>query len=351
MNNSAIIFNEIKNTNTIFNVGDTSAKVTITLPSSNSNLMQIFNDLQIKFTSEVYQYNNTTLITFVNKDVVLLLKSVINEVIDDSDLLKKFISILTIFKDIISCKIVLFNYFKTRYSILKTSTDVKLSLVVFPQDVSIITLLTTYSDIVFSTVENTALKRKELTFTHSNIIDILSFMLDDLYLANLVNPDTPLMKEYNKLNYNLCINNALLQCKFEKIDFKAITPTKKFASDVGYDLSVIKEVKKLSKDTTVYDTGIKIIPPFGYYVEIVPRSSIAKSNVVMANSVGIIDASYRGTLLVALTTKDNQLAGIQLPFKCCQIVLKKHNHFIMTESKISDTTIRGSGAMGSTGTM
>ena len=47
-----------------------------------------------------------------------------------------------------------------------------------------------------------------------------------------------------------------------------------------------------------YDTGIKIQPPKGHFSLIFPRSSISNYDLIMANSVGVIDESYRGTLKV-----------------------------------------------------
>lgn len=348
---STIIFNEIKNENTAFIIDSRTAKLSITIPSINSNLLQIFQKQKVPFTSELHLYNNTNVLTFVNKDVVLLFSKLIENVICDPIILKKYITLLIMFKDINSSKIVLYNYFKNKYTIIKKINMLSLTFAVYQQDNDIINLLKSCTDIMFTNIINESQKRNELIFTNSNILDILSFMIDDLYKTNIINSNSHLLKEYLQMIYNPCPENTILECKFEKVDYNAVMPTKKFASDVGYDLTIIKEVKKLSKDTIVYDTGIKVIPPFGYYTEVVPRSSLAKSNVFMSNSIGIIDSSYRGTLLVALTIKDQKIANIQLPFKCCQLILKKHNHFIMSESNNLDNTVRGDGAMGSTDQM
>lgn len=54
-------------------------------------------------------------------------------------------------------------------------------------------------------------------------------------------------------------------------------------------------------NTILYDTGIKINVKYGYYAEVVPRSSLSKSGYMLANSIGIIDNSYRNNIFVALT--------------------------------------------------
>jgi deoxyuridine 5'-triphosphate nucleotidohydrolase len=82
-----------------------------------------------------------------------------------------------------------------------------------------------------------------------------------------------------------------------------------------------------------------------------PRSSIYKSGVMMANSVGIIDASFRGTLKAPVTnlnehTYPNVLKGTRL----FQIVAPDMGH--IREIKIVTSlpeTSRGEGGFGSTG--
>lgn len=55
------------------------------------------------------------------------------------------------------------------------------------------------------------------------------------------------------------------------------------------------------QDGVVYlGTGWSTSPPKGYYLEIHPRSSIAKTGWMLANSTGIIDPDYRGELIVAI---------------------------------------------------
>ena len=66
----------------------------------------------------------------------------------------------------------------------------------------------------------------------------------------------------------------------------------------------------------MYDTGITVKPPPGYYAEIVARSSIVKHNTMLANGIGIVDPTYRGTLKICLTRP------VACPFSLCQLVLK-----------------------------
>lgn len=127
----------------------------------------------------------------------------------------------------------------------------------------------------------------------------------------------------------------------------AIPPSKK-PEDVGYDLSVIKVVSHINDVTILFDTGIKVSPPPGYYIEIIPRSSLSKSGFVLTNSVGVIDPTYTGNILVSLTKIDKD-AKIKLPFRCVQMVVRKFISLDLEEVGSLEETERGDGGFGSTG--
>lgn len=131
---------------------------------------------------------------------------------------------------------------------------------------------------------------------------------------------------------------------------EAIVPSKSRVSDVGYDLSIIRKVKALNQVVSLYDTGIKVRVPHGYYTEIVPRSSLSKSGYMMANSIGIIDRSYNGNLYVALAKIDESADEIKFPFRCCQLIFRKQYHMDLKETRDDlEATARGEGGFGSTG--
>jgi dUTP pyrophosphatase len=86
--------------------------------------------------------------------------------------------------------------------------------------------------------------------------------------------------------------------------------------------------------------------PVSYYLY--PRSSISKTPLIMANSVGIIDAGYRGNIMAKLRNFDNSpyliKSGDKL-FQICAPDLKPINVEIVTN--LTETK-RGSGGFGST---
>jgi deoxyuridine 5'-triphosphate nucleotidohydrolase len=128
----------------------------------------------------------------------------------------------------------------------------------------------------------------------------------------------------------------------------AVIPTKAHPTDIGYDLTAISVYKKISEKTTLFDTGISLSPPDGFYIEIIPRSSISKTGYMLSNSVGTIDPTYTGNLLISLTKIDDSKPDIELPFTRCQIALRKAETSTLSVVESLDKTVRGSGGFGST---
>lgn len=166
----------------------------------------------------------------------------------------------------------------------------------------------------------------------------------------------PISNSYLKsmfLHYRNYMNiNPICSFYFYKENKLAITPTKNRYSDVGYDISIISEYKKINDITSLYDTGLKIEIPFGYYYTLVPRSSISKSNYRLSNSIGVIEKSYKGNLLVALdkiiSNDINTQMEIKYPFKCCQIIFYPQIYINSIECfDIDMNTSRGVGGFGS----
>ena len=136
--------------------------------------------------------------------------------------------------------------------------------------------------------------------------------------------------------------------KINKCKNNAIVPSKTRASDSGYDITIIDIVKDYGK-TKLYGTGLKIQPSFGWYLDLVPRSSIVKSGYILTNSVGIIDRTYCGELMVALTKIDDSKPDIELPLKIAQIIPRQISHLDILNVDSLEETDRGEGGFGSTG--
>lgn len=73
-------------------------------------------------------------------------------------------------------------------------------------------------------------------------------------------------------------------------------PTKAKSGDAGFDLVAVS--CSLGIDVVSYTIGLAVEIPPGYAGFIFPRSSLSKTGLILANSVGIIDSGYRGEFFV-----------------------------------------------------
>lgn len=156
---------------------------------------------------------------------------------------------------------------------------------------------------------------------------------------------------YNELLYSwkpvsqLCDSTTF---KFKKVLPDAVAPAKAHVSDTGYDLVLISKIKE-ENGAIFYDTGISVTPPTGYYFEVVPRSSISKTGYILANSVGIIDQGYTGSIKVALRKVHSDAPDLELPARLVQLIPRAFIHLNVREVEELDETTRATGGFGSTG--
>lgn len=87
-----------------------------------------------------------------------------------------------------------------------------------------------------------------------------------------------------------------MKVKVKKVRESAFLPTKAHATDAGYDLYA-DSVGYDEDGNTVYGTGIAMEIPKGYVGLVFPRSSNAKKDLLLSNSVGVIDSGYRGEIM------------------------------------------------------
>lgn len=191
---------------------------------------------------------------------------------------------------------------------------------------------------------------KCLVLQGHNALDFLGNLYDNATFA------LPLHKT-QFLNWCICIaglNSAVsslpngLNFQWVKTSEDAVPPFKGRISDSGYDLTLIAKVKEVG-GVTFYDTGIQIQPEFGWYFDLVPRSSISKSGYMLANNVGIIDRTYTGNVLVPLIKIDKNMPDLTLPARIVQIIPRPIVHGQWHQVESFEATERGAGGFGSSG--
>jgi dUTP pyrophosphatase len=135
---------------------------------------------------------------------------------------------------------------------------------------------------------------------------------------------------------------------FSLNDQRAVVPSKAHHDDIGFDLTIIDIAKTISDRITMFETGVAVKPPHGYYTEVIPRSSFSKSGHVIANSIGVIDPQYRGTIKIVVIKVDEKAEPLKLPYTGFQLVLRKAETCAVEVVDELDQTARGDGGFGST---
>ena len=137
--------------------------------------------------------------------------------------------------------------------------------------------------------------------------------------------------------------------EFKKIHPDAILPSRSKSEDAGYDLTSIEDTIIQPHSTSMVRTGIIFTAPSGFYFTIEGRSSLFKHGIVPAR--GIIDATYCGELLVALTNNSGNKYNISTGDRIAQIIIHKTIPIdvIGVEQFSRDYNIRGEAGFGSTG--
>lgn len=102
---------------------------------------------------------------------------------------------------------------------------------------------------------------------------------------------------------------------------------------------------------TLVPTGLSIALPQGFEAQVRPRSGLAnKHAVTVLNAPGTIDADYRGEVCVILINHGNEAFTIERGMRIAQMVVAPVSFVNWRESHELETSARGAGGFGSTGT-
>lgn len=89
-------------------------------------------------------------------------------------------------------------------------------------------------------------------------------------------------------------NSSNITVNFKKLSKKAVIPTYAHDTDAGMDMTAIS--KTVTDDFVEFDTGIAIDLPVGYVGLLFPRSSVSKKDMLMCNSVGVVDVGFQNSV-------------------------------------------------------
>ena len=132
----------------------------------------------------------------------------------------------------------------------------------------------------------------------------------------------------------------------------AVVPTRGSEYAAGYDLyaATATPIDIAPHSTVKINTDIAIELPTNTFGAIFARSGLAtKKGLRPANCVGVVDADYRGEVIVALHNDTDEMMSIEPGERIAQLVVLP---FIPVQFNIVDSlseTERGEGGFGSTG--
>ena len=140
--------------------------------------------------------------------------------------------------------------------------------------------------------------------------------------------------------------------RIKKLRDNATIPTYGSEFAAGADLyAAIDEAATIEAgETKLIPTGIALEIPVGFAGLIYARSGLAaKRHLAPANKVGVVDADYRGEVMVALHNHGNQAQTLEPSERIAQMVIAPFitANFILTDEL--EDTVRGEGGFGSTG--
>ena len=129
------------------------------------------------------------------------------------------------------------------------------------------------------------------------------------------------------------------------------TATPGYYRDSGYDLFMPADIVVPKRALGfMIDLGVRCEynRSSGYYLY--PRSSISKTPLRLANSVGIIDNGYRGTLKVAVDNHSDEPVRVKRGDRLFQLCIPSLEAFKVVFGPVNRGTERGEGGFGSTNT-
>ena len=145
-----------------------------------------------------------------------------------------------------------------------------------------------------------------------------------------------------------------MKVNIKKLSENAVIPQYAKPGDAGMD--IIATSVNVTDDYIEYGTDLAFEVPEGYCMLIFPRSSNSKKDLLLANSVGVLDSGYRGELKLRFKRSYSpNIYGLvvnkiyDIGDKIGQIIIIPYPVIEFNEIDELSETQRGDGGFGSTG--
>lgn len=142
--------------------------------------------------------------------------------------------------------------------------------------------------------------------------------------------------------------------RVKKLDPRATIPQYHTDGAVAFDMHAIVDEGQVIRvephSQKNLSTGLAMAIPMGYELRVSPRSGQAfKSEISIRNSPGIVDADYRGEIMVCFVNNSDNVFVINPGDRICQVKLSMAPRAVFKEVEELDETDRGEDGFGSTG--
>ena len=140
-----------------------------------------------------------------------------------------------------------------------------------------------------------------------------------------------------------------MNIRFKKLSPSAVMPLKAHASDAGFDLTCTR-FEVTNGELFTYHADISVEIPYGHVGLLFPRSSIYKQDLLLTNSVGVVDSGYRGEVMfkfkpIACEVKQHYQVGDRIG----QLIIIPYPDVDFVEAEELSDSERGEGGYGSSG--
>lgn len=136
--------------------------------------------------------------------------------------------------------------------------------------------------------------------------------------------------------------------KIKKLHAEAVAPKYAHPGDAGMDLFALETVEVPARGMARIKTGIAMEIPEGYAGLCWDKSGLA-ANFGIKVLAGVIDAGYRGELVLAVANLKDEPYVFEKGHKVMQMLIQKVEQPDIIEAEELSDTSRGEGGFGSTG--
>lgn len=148
--------------------------------------------------------------------------------------------------------------------------------------------------------------------------------------------------------------NDYQKVKIKQLVHAADLPLPCYATEFSSGLDLLsanyEDIVISPSEIKLIPTGIAIALPYGFEVQIRPRSGLAlKHGITVLNTPGTIDCDYRGEIQVILINHGKEEFKVTRGMRVAQMVIAKYEKIELEQVDELDSTVRGSGGFGSTG--